>query len=94
MVHKPNPVQSISQQRQQFQVAASSQEQQIQQQMHSLSLEIYARRVALDMADTSYTEPLQPPHLRKLAADSQAAARAFFEALGVKFAEAQTDAQS
>ena len=92
MVHKPNPVQPISQHRQQFQVAGT-QEQQIQQQFLQLSLEIYARLVTGKYLDAGYSEPLDAGHLRKLAADSQIASRAFFEALGVKFGEA-TNGQS
>ncbi len=108
MTHRPNPVQSIAQHRQQFsqqsrqpiqslgqpQQPVVGAEQQIQQQMHELAMEIFARLVAGKCLDDSYSEPLDPSHLRQLATNSQAAARAYFEQLGVTFNEEQTNGQS
>lgn len=90
-MRQPNPVQPMQpliqqfsqQQRQPLQPALgpppAGAEQAIQQQMHELALEIYARAAADDLLDADYDQ------LRTLAAGSQRAARAFFEAMGVQF---------
>jgi len=98
MVHRPNPVQSIQQQPQQFgqqryqplQMGAAQQPladpaAAIQGQVQELALEIYARLVAGRHLDPSYTTALDQSHLRQLAKDSQAAATAYFSQLGVQF---------
>lgn len=90
----PNPVQPIQQQIQRFsrpQVQPQppilsggpgqqpSAEQQVQQQVHELALEIYARAAA------DYLLDADDDRLRALATGSQRAARAFFESMGVQF---------
>ena len=57
----------------------------IEEQMHDLSLEIYARLAVQHLAADHYTQPLSREHLRALAEHSQIAAQAFFEAMGVQF---------
>lgn len=58
----------------------------IQQQMHELAMEIFARLAAEHISDDHYTtKPLSEEHLRQLASHSQRAARAYFEQMGVKF---------
>jgi len=98
MTHRPNPVQSIAQHRQQFsqpqyqsqqqvwqappqqQQPGASAEQQIQQQMHELALEIYAR-----LAVEHLRGDVEPEYLDVLAGRSQTAARVYFEQLGIQF---------
>ena len=107
MTHRPNPVQSISQQRQQFSQAQfqpqqlmGQQPQQptaeaaIQAQMHELSLEIYARLVSGSYLDSNSYSALDQERLSQLAGQAQTAARAYFEQLGVQFREEQTHGQS
>lgn len=98
MVHRPNPVQTISQQLQHFgqrhQISmgprpAPPPEQMIQTQVQELALEIYSRIVAGKHLDASYTSELDQSQLRKIARDSQAAATAYFAQLGVQFEDGQ-----
>ncbi len=92
----PNPVQPIQQQMQRFaqpQVQPQpmimggapqqpiSAEAAIQQQMHELAIDIYARAAA------DYLPDADDDRLRELATGSQRAARAFFESMGVQFSE-------
>lgn len=98
MTHRPNPVQSIAQHRQQFsqpqyqsqqqvwqapppqQQQMPGPEQQIQSQMHELSLEIFAR-----LAVDHLRGDVDPEYLDVLAGRSQTAARVYFEQLGIQF---------
>ena len=98
MTHRPNPVQSIAQHRQQFsqpqyqtqqtiyqappqqQMPGASPEQQIQQQMHELAMEIFARLAVDHLRGDVDTE-----YLDVLAGRSQTAARVYFEQLGIQF---------
>lgn len=107
MTHRPNPVQSIAQHRQQFsqaqyqpqqtiyqappqqQMPTASPEQQVQQQMHELSLEIFAR-----LAVDHLRGDVDPEYLDVLAGRSQTAARVYFESMGIQFAEGVTNGQS
>jgi ATP-dependent helicase YprA (DUF1998 family) len=97
-MHSPNPVQPVQQhvqrfgqqQRQPLQPVLgvpqpAGAEQAIQQQMHELAMEIFARLAAEHISDDHYTKPLSEEHLRQLASHSQIAARAYFEAMGVQF---------
>lgn len=59
----------------------------IQQQVQELALEIYTRLAADHISDDHYTRPLSVELLRQLASHSQAAARAYFEQMGVQFSE-------
>ena len=109
MTHRPNPVQSIAKQRQQFSQAQfqpqqlfgqpGQQPQQptaeaaIQAQMHELSLEIYVRIVSAAYLDANSYSALDQERLNLLATQAQTAARAYFEQLGVQFAEV-TNVQS
>ena len=79
-MRQPNPVQSIQQHVQRFGQQQTA-ELQVQQQMHELALEIYARAAADHLPD------VDDDRLRALATSSQRAARAFFEAMGVQFDE-------
>lgn len=79
-MRQPNPVQSIQQHVQRFGQQQTA-ELQVQQQMHELALDIYARAAA------DYLLDADDDRLRTLAAGSQRAARAFFEAMGVQFDE-------
>lgn len=96
----PNPVQAVSQQRQQFhlggmppQSAAQPPQamigggppQALGQQVHDLAIEIYARLAVAHIADDHYTHPLSAEQLHALAKHSQTAAKAFFTAMGVQF---------
>lgn len=88
----PNPVQPIQQQMQRFaqpqvQPQPISAEAAIQQQMHELAMEIYTRLAADHISDDHYTRPLSVELLRQLASHSQAAARAYFEQMGVQFSD-------
>ena len=109
MTHRPNPVQSIAQHRQQFsqqqrpplppmlggtQQPQPTAEAAIQAQMHELSLEIYVRIVSDRLTDCGWAHKLEPQQMQQIAADSQAAARAYFKQLGVQFHEGVTDGQS
>ena len=110
MTHRPNPVQSIGQHRQQFsqpqyqpqqaiwqappQQQMASAEQQVQQQMHELSLEIYSRLATRLLTDEDRDGRDDPDRLRDIAKDAQLAARAYFESMGVQFAEGVTNGQS
>ena len=110
MTHRPNPVQSISQQRQQFsqaqfqpqQLMGQPQPQQqptaeaaIQAQMHELALEIFARLATFHFTGADrYTAPADTARLQHLAANAQTAARVYFEQLGVQFKEGSTHGQS
>ncbi len=94
MTHRPNPVQSIANHRQQFsqqqqqvwqappqqQMPGASPEQQIQSQMHELAMEIYAR-----LAVEHLRGDVDPEYLAVLAGRSQTAARVYFESMGVQF---------
>ena len=100
-MHRPNPVQSIPLQSQQFAQQSrqpitiggsqpqpqQTPEMAIQQQMGELSLEIYARLATKYLLDDRYTETVSKEGLRQLATDSQTAAKAYFEAIGVQFNE-------
>ena len=81
-MHRPNPVQTVAQQRQQFGLRQIQQPPVERAAEDDLAQEIYARLVA------TYLEDLvgQPndEHLRGLAANAQAAARAYFESMGVQ----------
>lgn len=102
-MQRPNPVQSIARQPQQFRRAdlppvqsalsmgqpqQQTAEQAIQEQMHELALEIYCRlAVAAHISDDSYERASDPARLQRLARDAQAAARAYFQSMGVQFSE-------
>ena len=98
-MRQPSPVQPIAQhvqqfgqqQRQPLQPALgpppAGAEQAIQQQMHELAMEIYTRTASGHISDDHYTRPLSVELLRQLASHSQAAARAYFEQMGVQFSE-------
>lgn len=103
-MQRPNPVQSIARQPQQFRRAdlppvqsalsmgqpqqQQTAEQAIQEQMAELSLEIYCRlAVAAHISDDSYERASDPARLQRLARDAQAAARAYFQSMGVQFSE-------
>ena len=102
-MHPHRPVPSIGKQRQQFSHQSmppqqfpmggqpqQSHEQEIQLQMHELSLEIYARLAAQHIGgDDRYVQPTDQERLRQLAAEAQTAARSYFEALGVQFNQEQ-----
>lgn len=78
MVHRPNPVQSISQQRQQFSSRAIQPQQ--ADASEELAMEIYARLVAGRHLDQRYTQPDDEEKLRQLAEHARLAASAFFSA--------------
>ena len=99
-MHRPNPVQSIPLQSQQFaqqsrqpitiggsqpQPQQQTPEMAIQAEMHELALEIYVRLASKYLLDDRYTEVVSKEGLRQLAVDSQTAAKAYFESMGVKF---------
>lgn len=76
-MRQPNPVQAISQQRQQFQMGGS--QQQIQHELSDLAMEIYARLVVAHHPNCN--DPMDESHLRGLAKDAQDAATAYFAVL-------------
>lgn len=92
----PNPVRSVSQlpgqfqtrqvpqMPQQFQMGQPSQQPEAREQMQDLALEIFARLVSR-ACEASYTSPLEPSHLERLANDARAAALAYFTSMGVRF---------
>lgn len=93
----PNPVRSVSQLPQQFatrpvpqlppqfQIGGQAPGQpEAQEQMQDLALEIYARLVSR-ACEASYTSPLEPQHLERLANDARAAALAYFSSMGIRF---------
>lgn len=101
-MRQPNPMQSVQQLPQQFaqqqrqpismggsqpQPQQQTPEMAIQAEMHELAIEIYARLVTKYLLDDRYTETVSKEGLRQLAVDSQTAARAYFEAMGVRFDE-------
>ena len=57
----------------------------VRQEMADLSLEIYVRLATKYLLDDRYTEVVSKEGLRQLAVDSQTAAKAYFESMGVKF---------
>lgn len=70
-MHPPNPIQAISQQRQQFAMRTP----QPQTQPSDLAEEIYVRLVA----SRHQGSQLDAAHLRQLAQDARTAARIYFE---------------
>lgn len=93
----PNPVRSVSQLPQQFQTRAvpqmpgqfpmggqPAQQPEALEQMQDLALEIFARLVSR-ACEASYTSPLEPSHLERLANDARAAALAYFTSMGIRF---------
>ena len=90
VVHRPNPVQTIAQQRQQFQTPPVQQVQhwpapQPAAEQHrpvdDLAEEIYVRLVAGRYLDPNFTEPPDQANLRQWARDAQTAATAYFATL-------------
>ncbi len=96
-MHRPNPVQSVAQQRQQFSTPPVQQFQtqparQIQQSLSAmlpepprpaddLAEEIYVRLVAGQYLDSNYSTKLEASHLRELALAAQLAATTYFKTL-------------
>ena len=75
------PQQQVWQAPPQQQMPGASPEAQIQSQMHELAMEIYARLAVIHIG----TGGLDADDLRLLATDAQAAAKAYYESLGVQF---------
>lgn len=107
MTHRPNPVQSIAQHRQQFSQPQYQPQQTIyqapqQQQMPGASPEQQIQSQMHELAMEIYAR-LAVEHLRgdvdseylgALAGRSQTAARVYFESMGIQFAEGVTNVQS
>lgn len=92
MVHRPNPVQSIRQQRQEFSTPQiqpmpmmgqpTMQSQAIRPpHLDELAIEIYARLVSGKYLDPNYRRAPDESNLRQWARDAQAAATAYFATL-------------
>ena len=88
-MHRPNPVQSVTQQRQQFSTQPARRVQQSLSSMlpepprpaDDLAEEIYVRLVAGQYLDSNYNTKLEAAHLRELARAAQTAATTYFKTL-------------
>lgn len=86
-MRQPNPVQSVSQHRQQFnlqQVVGQAPAPPAVEQAQELAMEIYARLV-VGRHLGSYATTADKGVLLQLAQDAQTAARIYFESMGVEF---------
>lgn len=78
-MHRPNPVQSIAQQRQSFSAMGRVMTgQEHREPWHDMAQEIYVRLVAGHYLDQNYSTQLEPPHLQRLAESAIAAAQVYF----------------
>ena len=77
-MHRPNPVQSVAQQRQSFSTKGRVIGTQEPEPWADMAQEIYVRLVAGHYLDQNYNAQLELPHLQKLAEAAQSAAQAYF----------------